>query len=79
MKRNCNFNKNPAFSIGLTLMWIDTFVRNVLELEGPVNHLTHFLCGAGMGLVLIGLLYGSSKTRPLFYRFDFLKLRRLGR
>lgn len=49
MKRNCNFNKNPAFSIGLTLMWIDTFVRNVLELEGPVNHLTHFYAVQGWG------------------------------
>ena len=79
MKRNCNFNMNPAFAIGVTLLWICVFIRNVLELGGPVNTAAHFLCGAGCGLVLIGLLYGSPKTRPLFDRFRALKLRLTGR
>lgn len=79
MKRNCNFNRNPAFSIGVTLMWIGIFVRNVLELEGPVNTAAHVLCGAGVGLVLVGLLYGSPKTRPMFDRFHAFKLWLLGR
>ncbi len=79
MKRNCNFNMNPAFAAGITLLWIGVFIRNVLELGGPVNTAAHFLCGAGCGLVLIGLLYGSPKTRPLFDRFRALKLRLTGR
>lgn len=79
MKRNCNFNMNPAFAAGITLLWIGVFIRNVLGLGGPVNTAAHFLCGAGCGLVLIGLLYGSPKTRPLFDRFRALKLRLTGR
>ena len=79
MKRNCNFQMNPAFSIGLILMWTGIFVRNVLELGGPVGTAAHFLCGAGVGLAFIGLLYGSPKTRPLFDRFHAFKLRLLGR
>ena len=79
MKRNCNFNMNPAFAIGVTLLWICVFIRNVLELGGPVNTAAHFLCGAGCGLVFIGLLYGSPKTRPLFDRLRALKLRLTGR
>lgn len=79
MKRNCNFNMNPAFAAGITLLWIGVFIRNVLGLGGPVNTAAHFLCGAGCGLVLIGLLYGSPKTRPLFDRLRALKLRLTGR
>ena len=79
MKRNCNFEKNPAFVIGVTLLWIGIFIRHVLELEGPVNTAAHFLSGAACGLVLLGLLYGSPKTRPLFDRFHAFKLRLLGR
>ena len=79
MKRNCNFNRNPAYCIGLILMAAGLFVRNVLELQGPVDAAAHFLCGAGIGLTLIGLLYGSPKTRPLFDRFHAFKLRLLGR
>ena len=79
MKRNCNSNMNPAFAAGITLLWIGVFIRNVLGLGGPVNTAAHFLCGAGCGLVLIGLLYGSPKTRPLFDRFRALKLRLTGR
>ena len=79
MKRNCNFNMNPAFAAGVTLLWAGVLIRNVLELEGPAATAAHFLCGAACGLVLIGLLYGSPKTRPLFDRFHAFKLRLLGR
>ena len=79
MKRNCNFNMNPAFAIGVTMLWIGIFIRNVLELNGPMGAAAHFLCGAGIGLAFIGLLYGSPKTRPLFDRFHAFKLRLLGR
>lgn len=79
MKRSCNFNMNPAFAIGITLLWVGIFIRNVLELGGPVAIAAHFACGAGCGLAFIGLLYGSPKTRPLFDRFHAFKLRLLGR
>ena len=79
MKRNCNFNMNPAFAIGVTLLWIGIFIRNVLELGGPVGAAAEFLSGAACALVLIGMLYGSPKTRPLFGRFHAFKLRLLGR
>lgn len=79
MKRNCNFNMNPAFAIGVTLLWIGILIRNVLELDGPLATAAHFISGAACGLVLIGLLYGSPKTRPLFDRFHAFKLRLLGR
>lgn len=79
MKRNCNFNMNPAFAIGIALLWACVFIRNVLELGGPAATAAHFLCGAGCGLVFVGLLYGSPKTRPLFDKFHAFKLRLLGR
>ena len=79
MKRNCNFNMNPAFAIGITLLWVGIFIRNVLELGGPVAIVAHFLCGAGCGLAFLGLLVGSPKTRPLFDKFHAFKLRLLGR
>ena len=79
MKRNCNFQMNPAYVSGMTLLVIGIVIRNVLELEGPIAAAAHFLCGAGCGLVLVGLLYGSPKTRPLFDRFHAFKLRLLGR
>ena len=79
MKRNCNFNMNPALSIGMTLLWIGIFIRNVLELDGPLGHAAHFISGAACALVLLGMLYGSPKTRPLFDRFHAFKLRLLGR
>ena len=79
MKRNCNFNMNPAFAVGMTLLWIGIFARNVLELDGPLGHAAHFICGAACALVFIGLLYGSPKTRPLFGRLQAFKLRLLGR
>lgn len=79
MKRNCNFNMNPAFFAGITLLWIGIFIRNVLELGGPVATVSELLCGGGCGLSFVGLLYGSPKTRPLFDRFHAFKLRLTGR
>lgn len=79
MKRNCNFNTNPAFFVGITLLFISTFVRNVLEVDGIALSVCHFLSGAACGSLLIGLLYGSPKTRPLFDRFHAFKQRLLGR
>lgn len=79
MKRNCNFQMNPAFSIGLVLIWVGVFVQNVLEVQGMALNLTHLACGMGSGLAFIGLLYGSHKTRPLFDRFHTFKMRLLGR
>ena len=76
MKRNCNFEINPAFAAGIVLLWAGVFALNVLEFRGG---LTHFLCGAGSGLAFVGLLYGSPKTRPLFDRFHAFKLRLIGR
>lgn len=78
MKRSCNFVMNPAFFIGITLLFISTFVRNVLEVEGAVLTVCHFLSGAACGLLLVGLLYGSPKTRHLFDRFHAFKQRLLG-
>lgn len=79
MKRNCNFNMNPALAIGAALLWAGVFIRNVLELGGPAVTAAELLCGAGCGLALIGLLYGSPKTRPLFDKFHAFKLRLTGR
>ena len=79
MKRNCNFKMNPAYAIGITLLCISLFIRNVLELEGPVGTAAHFLAGAACALTLLGLLYGSPKTRPMFDRCHTFKLRLLGR
>lgn len=78
MKRNCNFQMNPAFFIGMTLLFISTFVRNVLGVDGAMLAACHFLSGASCGLLLAGLLYGSPKTRPLFDRFHAFKQRLLG-
>ena len=75
MKRNCNFQMNPAFFAGVTLLWLGVFARNVLELQGILAHIFHFLCGAGVGLAFVGLLYGSPRTRPLFDRFHAFKTR----
>ena len=79
MKRSCNFQMNPAYVTGTTLMLISITIRHVLELEGPAATAAHFLSGAACGLLLIGLLYGSPKTRPLFDKFHAFKLRLLGR
>ena len=79
MKRSCNFRVNPAFAAGLALMWTGSFVTNVLEVQGALYHAAHFICGAGVGVTFMGLLYGSPKTRPLFDKFHTFKLRLLGR
>ena len=79
MKRNCNFNMNPAFATGIILLWAGVFIRNVLELSGSMETTAEFLCGGGCGLVFVGLLYGSPKTRPLFDKFHAFKLRLLDR
>ena len=76
MKRNCNFQMNPAFAAGMVLMWAGVFTLNILELR---SGWVHFLCGAGIGLAFVGLLVGSPKTRPLFDKFHAFKLRLLGR
>ena len=79
MKRNCNFRMNPAFFVGMALLFISTFIRNVLEVDGAILTACHFLSGASCGLLLTGLLYGSPKTRPLFDRFRAFKRRLLGK
>lgn len=79
MKRNCNFQVNPALFVGFALLFISITIRHVLELEGPVVTVAEFLSGAACGAMLIGLLYGSTKTRPLFDKFHTFKLRLLGR
>ena len=78
MKWSCNFQINPAFCIGLVLMCAGSFIRNVLEPEGSIKTVAGFLSGAGVGLVLVGFLYGAPVTRPLFDYFHALKLRLLG-
>lgn len=79
MKHNCNFMMNPAYVIGMALLAVGLFARNVLEVEGVMLTACHFLSGAACGLLFIGLLYGSPKTRPLFDKFHAFKLRLLGR
>ncbi len=79
MKRNCNFQPNPALFVGFALLLISLFIRNVLELEGAAGTAAHFLSGAACGAMLLGLLYGAPKTRPLFDRFHAFKMRLLGR
>lgn len=79
MKRSCNFQPNPALFAGVALLWISVFIRNVLELGGPAATAAHFLGGASCGMLLVGLLYGSPKTRPLFHKFHAFKLRLTGR
>ena len=78
MKLNCNFQINTAFCIGLMLVCAGSFVRHVLEPEGSIKNMVSFLSGVGVGLVLIGFLYGAPVTRPLFDHFHALKLRLLG-
>lgn len=79
MKRNCKFQMNPAYFVGITLLFISTFVRNVLNVEGTALSVCHLLSGAACGLLFVGLLVGSPKTRPLFDKFHAFKLRLLGR
>ena len=78
MKWNSNFQINPAFCIGIMLICACSFVRNVLEPEGSIKTAFSFLNGVGVGLALIGFLFGAPVTRPLFDHFHALKLRLLG-
>ena len=77
MKWNCNFQINPVFCIGIMLMCASSFVRHVPELNDLIKIAANFLSGTGVGLVLIGFLYGAPMTRPLFDNFHALKLRLL--
>ena len=78
MKRSCDFQPNPALFAGAALLWISVFIRNVLELGGPAATAAHFLGGASCGMLLVGLLYGSPKTRPLVPTVPAVKLRLAG-
>ena len=78
MKWSCNFQVNPAFRIGLVLVCAGILARHVLKPEGSIKNAVSFLSGVGVGLVLIGVLFGAPVTRPLFDRFHALKLRLLG-
>ncbi len=75
----CNFTMNPAYVVGMTLLFISVTARYVLEAGGMMLNVCEFLSGAACPLLLIGLLYGSPKTRPLFDKFHAFKLRLLGR
>ncbi len=79
MRRNCNFRMNPAFSIGLTINFAAMLLHCLIEPAGTLSILFRFAEGAAVGLLAIGLLYGSPKTRPLFGRFRAFKLRLSGR
>lgn len=79
MRLNRNFHTNPAFFWGVALLWISSFIRHVLELEGPIAAAAHLLGGAACGLLFLGLLAGSPKTRPLFHKFHAFKTRLLGK
>ena len=79
MKRNANFQMNPAFSLGLVLNFAAALLHAALEPTGAWNVMFCFLQGAAVGLLGVGLLYGCPKTRPLFRRFRAFKLRLLGR
>ncbi len=79
MNRNFDFMMNPAYVIGMALLAVSLLARNVLEVEGTLLNVCHFLSGGACGLLLIGLLYGSPKTRPLFDKFHAFKLRLIGR
>jgi len=70
---------NPAFNIGITINFAAMLLHNLIEPKGTLNIIFCFMEGAAVGLLAIGLLYGSPKTRPLFHRFRAFKLRLLGR
>ena len=79
MKRNCNFQMNPAFNIGLILNFTVLLLHTLMEPTGTLNAAFCFVRGVAVGLLGVGLLYSSPKTRPLFDRFHGFKLRLLGR
>lgn len=75
----CNFTMNPAYVVGMILLFVSVTARHVLEVGGMMLSVCEFLSGAACPLLLTGLLYGSPKTRPLFDKFHAFKLRLLGR
>lgn len=78
MKCNCNFQINPAFSIGIIINFTALLLHTLTEPTGTLNVIFCFVRGVAVGLLAIGLLYGSPKTRPMFDRFHAFKLRLLG-
>ena len=79
MKRNCNFIITPVFWAGVALNFAVQVLRALMEPAGTLNIAFCFAQGAAVGLLGVGLLYGSPKIRPLFDRFRAIKLRLLGR
>ncbi len=79
MKRNCNFTITPVFWAGVALSFAVQVLRALMEPAGTLNIVFCFAQGTAVGLLGVGLLYGSPKTRPLFDRFRAFKLRLLGR
>lgn len=79
MKRNCKFQMNPAFQIGLILNFAALLLHTLIEPTGALNLAFCFVRGAAVGLLAVGLLCGAPRTRPLFDRFRAFKLRLLGR
>ncbi len=79
MKRNCNFTITPVFWSGVALNLAVQVLHTLMEPAGTLNIVFCFAQGAAVGLLGVGLLYGSPKTRPLFDRFHTFKLRLPGR
>ena len=79
MKRCRNFNINPAFLAGVALNFAVQTLHVLLEPAGALNIGFCFAQGAAVGLLGVGLLHGSSKTRPLFDKFHAFKRRLMGR
>jgi len=70
---------NPAFQVGIIINFAAMLLHHLIEPTGTLNIIFCFVEGASVGLLAVGLLYGSPKTRPLFDRFHAFKLRLLGR
>jgi len=66
---------NPAFQVGIIINFAAMLLHNLIEPTGTLNIVFCFAEGAAVGLLAVGLLYGSPKTRPLFDRFHAFKLR----
>ena len=79
MRSNCNFNMNPAVQAGVVINFAALLLHGLVEPTGTLDIIFCFVRGAAVGLLGVGLLYGSPKTRPLFDRFHAFKLRLLGR
>ncbi len=75
MKRKCSFQMNPAFALGAAVNFFGLLFRHLAEPTGALECFFNWAQGAAAGLLLVGLLYGSPKTRPLFHRFHAFKLR----